>query len=126
MECVPPCVWQLLHDCLPPGECVYEEVSDVFARACVPGTEWRRDFELLPSGKRVFTAYDAVGSLCFRKELEGPNQQIFDEAGTLVATSPDGTNYTCESDGETYVYNSSPSCEPWELDCYEYQGDCTP
>jgi hypothetical protein len=122
-DCIPPCLWRLVRQCLPPPSCV-SDVADATGEShrCAPGgTWWSHTADQGQAG--VHTEVYRDGKLCYSLGEGGagpPGGKFYtDGSGTFVAwTTDDGTEGSCSwsngpGAGLRTLFPTRPDCAPW-------------
>jgi hypothetical protein len=137
-DCIVPCVWEVLKDCMPPlDSCTRQQVFDTpvtgFTEFCAPSSEWRSHTQHVFHGMNITVSF--AGKTCYRKEAgwgsNGPYfARVFDGEGQLIATESQGPptsprSVTCAGDGGA-VYPFVPTgCDPPSFNCASVsEGTC--
>ena len=143
-DCVPPCVWELVKDCLPSGPCVYERGAVLsvgeLGLMCTETGSWTNAWVTTRRGTSNDDIY-VDGNLCFNLYTQWNLGSDFsnlltwnDANGSDVAHAwyRSGNGYErvqcANSDEWLSVDPSAPHCEPWRsaVDAAYGRFNCSP
>lgn len=102
-DCIAPCVWDVIKNCLPTGSCISETprfsqtISTTYHTSCwSDGNRWAYSFSAPPSNASTDAVYVGA-SVCYEVKTGDPlypgQVEWYDAAGTLIATGFMGTTY---------------------------------